>query len=97
MDNVLILKSAKIKFLLHGGRADGGLPSSITFDSSSFVRPQASQPVDDTQTQTLVTAVSMDMAAGYRNMPITRTPVSITPATTEAADILSRMAQPPSM
>ncbi|GFH50451.1 predicted protein [Chaetoceros tenuissimus] len=97
VDNVLTLKFAKIKFCLHGGRADGGLPPSITFDSSSFVRPQASQPVDDTQTQTLVTAVSMDMAAGYRNMPITRTPVSITPATAEAADILSRMAQPSSM
>ncbi|GFH48490.1 predicted protein [Chaetoceros tenuissimus] len=97
VDNVLTLKFAKIKFRLHGGRADSGLPSSVTFDSSSFVRPQASQSIDDTHTQTLVTAVTMDVAAAYRNLPITRTPVSITPATAEAADILSRMAQPSSM
>lgn len=97
VDNVLTLKFAKIKFRLHGGRADGGLPPSVTFDSSSFVRPQASQSIDDTHTQTLVTAVTMDTAAAYRNLPIIRTPVSITPATAEAADILSRMAQPSSM
>ena len=97
VDNALTLKFVKIKFCLHGGHADGGLPPSITFDSSSFVHPQASQPVDDTQTQTLVTAVTMDAAAGYHNQPITRPPMSITPATAEAADILSHMAQPSSM
>lgn len=95
VDNILILKSAKIKFLLHGGRADGGLPSSITFDPSSFVRPQASQPVDATHNPVMITTT--DIRAAYSNMPITRTPVSITAATAEAADILSRMAQPPSM
>lgn len=94
VDNVLILKSAKIKFLLHGGRADGGLPSSVTFDPSSFVRPPASQPVVAAHTPVMITTT--DIRAAYSHLPITPSPVSITPATAEAADILSRMAQSPS-
>lgn len=63
VDNVLILKFAKIKFCLHGGCADNGLPPSVNFDPSTFVRTPTLQPVEAVHSQNMVTATSVDTAA----------------------------------
>ena len=98
VDNVLTLKFAKIKFRIHGGCADNDLPSSITFDPSTFICRLAVQSVQAAHSLSLVTMdstalVTMDSATAYHNLPITHAPVSIQTATAETADILSCMVQ----
>jgi hypothetical protein len=64
VNNVLTLQSGKIKFRLHGGRADTGLPENTSFDSSDFVRPSPSA----------TTLVTLDLQEGYRQLPIAASP-----------------------